>query len=193
MWIYYIINAGLMFCQCGYIIPSTVDCHCALCVLSQHTPPRAVMAFPAIPRLFVGESGPHNISAGLISVCLGWLMFCLLYSDFVYPVNPLHLCCCVLCRFSWSLLSLFTFYHPFGFFEFHFSSQFLPCVFRASVGYVRFLPFILPLHEHTSVFCRFIYEIVHIRLLFVVGFSFEVQQRQLFYVVIVLHLVFYKL
>lgn len=88
-------------------------------------------------------------------------------------------------------------YSAFSFCSVSLSFIFLISSFHASSvrwsGYVLSLPFILPLHEHTLLLCRFSYEIEHLCLFFAVGFPFEVQQRQLFYVVVVLHFLFYKI
>lgn len=141
-----------------------------LCITPDHT------AYPPSRFLFVSAD---------------WcLVFCMLILS---VLSILHLLCRVLCRFSWSLSILFSFFLLFSFFEFHFPYKFIPRIFCALVGYVLFLLFILPLHEHTLLLCRFSYEIEHLCLFFAVGFPFEVQQRQLFYVVVVLHFLFYKI
>lgn len=100
-WIYRCGKSGLSLCQRENIITSTVIHYCALYVLSQYIPPRAVIAFTAILWQFMRNPRTHNISAGPFFVRLSLLIFCLLSFDFVLYMSPLHLCCCVLCRFSW--------------------------------------------------------------------------------------------
>lgn len=129
-----------------------------LCITPDHT------AYPPSRFLFVSADWCLVFCMLILSVLSILYTYCVEY----YVV------------FSWSLSILFSFFLLFSFFEFHFPYKFIPRIFCALVGYVLSLPFILPLHEHTLLLCRFSYEIEHLCLFFAVGFPFEVSSASCF-------------